>query len=221
MDLLILLAFLAASVVAVKLFLVIQNRPNKPRDASRPHCQPDSRTSVAQVPTANSHDSDYREAGPSQEKEENVSTREEKLLKAISQVVFEPVPLFSRSEYPVFRLLEKIIRDLKAGHRVMGKTCMGEFMKTRKDSGSQEERDLAFFEGVNCKRPDFLVINPKGYPVLVVEYQGSGHDQGDAEARDAAKRAALHNASIPLLEIPAQYDQDQIEQQILSMLRPN
>ena len=95
---------------------------------------------------------------------------------------------------------------------------MGEIMRTQRDTGTQKQRWQAY-KAINSKRLDFLVIDPYGYPVLAVEYQGAGHYQGNAIERDAVKRAALEKASIPFIEVPAQYDQEEIEQHIRTILQ--
>ena len=142
----------------------------------------------------------------------------QKGLKVVRRVSFEPRNPFNKSEYPVFVLLEEVIRDLDAGHRVIGQTIMGTMLGTRWNSAPKEERDGAY-DAVSKLRLDFLVINADGAPVLAIEYQGTGHDKDGAAERDKIKRVALNSASIPFLEIPDQYDPDQIKREVRSMLR--
>lgn len=61
--------------------------------------------------------------------------------------------------------------------------------------------DTAALALIRYKRPDYVIVNRTGMPVCVVEYQGSGHYQGDAAIRDSLKKAALDRANIPLIEI--------------------
>lgn len=58
------------------------------------------------------------------------------------------------------------------------------------------------FARFNAKRVDFLVVDARWQPVAVVEYQGSGHFQGDSEKRDAIKRSYCRAANIAFIEVP-------------------
>ena len=139
-------------------------------------------------------------------------------MEFISRVDFEPEPLLNKSEYRILQLLEKVVREIGVGYRVMAQTSMGEIIAPRTSSASKEERDLAY-RSINSKRLDFLVINRFGLPCLAVEYQGHGHYQGKAFMRDAVKREAIRKAGIGFLEIPADYDAEEQERQIHSMLQ--
>ena len=141
-------------------------------------------------------------------------------MEFISKVDFEPRRLLNKSEYGILRILEKIIRDLGAGHRVMAQTSLGEIIAPNAASGSEESRDLAF-RSINSKRLDFLVIDRSGMPALAVEYQGHGHYQNKAFMRDAVKREAVRKANIRFLEIPAEYDASIVENQVRSALLPS
>ena len=59
----------------------------------------------------------------------------------------------------------------------------------------------AGYRSINSKRIDILVVNRGGWPLLAVECQGAGHDQGNAAARDAVKKEALRKAGVRLMEI--------------------
>lgn len=59
------------------------------------------------------------------------------------------------------------------------------------------------FRAFNAKRPDIVIVDAAGLPLAAVEYQGAGHDQGDALLRDAVKRAACQRAGIAYIEIAA------------------
>ena len=71
-------------------------------------------------------------------------TRYQAQLQDISQVNFEPQQLFNKSEYGVFRILEKAAHNLNAGHRVMGQTSMGEIMRAQRDTGTRRQRWQAY-----------------------------------------------------------------------------
>ncbi|WP_232309449.1 DUF2726 domain-containing protein [Gluconobacter cerinus] len=71
------------------------------------------------------------------------------------------------------------------------------------DLDPEDPRQKQAFSSYSGKRVDFLRIDRYGLPVLVIEYNGTGHDlSGDADDRMAVKRLALQKAGIPLLEIP-------------------
>jgi len=54
--------------------------------------------------------------------------------------------------------------------------------------------------------------------VLAVEYQGNGHYQGTAAARDAIKKEALRKAGVRYLEVSAHHSDEQIRSLIREQL---
>ena len=141
-------------------------------------------------------------------------------MEFISKVDFEPRPLLNRSEYRILRILEEVAQDIPGGHRVMAQTSLGEVLAPQMASGSKEARDLAF-HSINSKRLDFLVIDGYGMPVLAVEYQGHGHYNDRTFMHDAVKREAVRKAGIRFLEIPAEYDAKDLENEIRKALLSN
>lgn len=131
-----------------------------------------------------------------------------KQLGFVSAVRFEARPLFNKSEFQVLLVLEAVAREAKAGHRVMAQTCYGEFLRLKRGE-KNEEADRAY-RSVNSKRADFVIVDAAGYPVIVVEYQGSGHYQGTAELRDAVKREALRSAGVPLVEVMPDFKKNEL-----------
>lgn len=138
-------------------------------------------------------------------------------MEFISKVDFEPRPLLNKSEYRILRILEEVSRDTPGGHRVMAQTSLGEVLAPQSASAPQEARDLAF-RSINSKRLDFVVIDAYGMPVLAVEYQGPGHYTEKSFMRDAVKREVLRKAGIRLLEVPAEYDDEDLERDIRKAL---
>ena len=141
-------------------------------------------------------------------------------MEFISKVGFEPRPLLNRSEYRILRILEEVAKDIPGGHRVMAQTSLGEVLAPQMASGSKEARDLAF-HSINSKRLDFLVIDGYGMPVLAVEYQGHGHYNDRTFMHDAVKREAVRKAGIRFLEIRAEYDAKDLENEIRKALLSN
>ncbi len=141
-------------------------------------------------------------------------------MEFISKVDFEPRPLLNQAEYRILRILEKVAQDIPGGHRVMSQTSLGQVLAPQLASASKEARDLAF-RSINSKRLDFLLIDAYGMPVLAVEYQGHGHFGDRTFMRDAVKRESLRKAGIRLLEVPAEYDAEDLERDIRKALLSN
>jgi hypothetical protein len=70
----------------------------------------------------------------------------------------------------------------------------GEFLKL-KSRQRDVDSDRAY-RCINSKRADFVIIDAKGYAVVVVEYQGYGHYQGTAAQRDAVKREVWRSGAL-------------------------
>lgn len=121
-------------------------------------------------------------------------------IEAIAKVNFERIPLVNKSEYRVLTALEQFVDEYQTGHRVMAQTSMGEVLKPKDNDGEWYERKNAY-ASINSKRMDFALISKTGYIDLAVEYQGKGHHQGNAFARDAVKKEALRRAGVPVLEV--------------------
>lgn len=117
----------------------------------------------------------------------------EKQLKFVSsnKASFTAQKLMKVGEFKVFQTIEsKIIPSFK-GCRVFAQVSLGEILYA----------DKLFHSCINSKRVDMLVISPFGMPLVVIEYQGSGHYQGTAALRDAVKKEALRKAGITYVEI--------------------
>jgi len=54
--------------------------------------------------------------------------------------------------------------------------------------------DARAYSAINSKRVDLLIVSRSGDPIAAIEYQGHGHYQGTAAARDAVKKEALRKA---------------------------
>ena len=140
-------------------------------------------------------------------------------LHAIARVAFEPTSLLNRQEARLLPLLESITRDLRAGHRVMAQTSLGELIRPKPDSATEDDRNAAF-ASINSKRLDFAIIDRGGRLAVAVEYQGDGHHQGHAFLRDAIKREALRRAGIPLIEVEPDFDAAHLRRRVTGLLAP-
>jgi len=113
-------------------------------------------------------------------------------LNLVMAASFERRTLLSSREYKVFKIIEADIAAAHRGYRVFAQTSLGEIL-------ASPSKDA--FLSINSKRVDILIIDPRGWPELAVEYQGSGHYQGTAAARDAVKKEALRKAGVRYLEV--------------------
>ena len=122
-------------------------------------------------------------------------------LRFVSEAILFPRELLNREEQIVFRAALRAIQTVNKafGSNRYGlslQVSMGEFLGT----AGKEVADRAY-SSIGCKRSDLLIYTRADFlPALVIEHQGSGHDQGKARERDAVKRAALARAGLPLLE---------------------
>jgi hypothetical protein len=115
----------------------------------------------------------------------------------------------SLAEYRIFKLVEEGVAADRRGHRVFAQTSLGEILQSPSRSA---------FLSINGKRVDILVVDSGGWPVLAVEFQGEGHYQGDAAARDAVKREALRKAGVPYIEVFPTDSDDQIRSRVRERL---
>ena len=122
-------------------------------------------------------------------------------MHAVMAGSFKRRRVLSPSEYRVFQIVEDEVAAQRAGYRVFAQTSLGEVI-------TSDDRDA--FSSINSKRADILVIDTGGWPFLAVEFQGDGHYQGTAAARDAVKKEALRKAGVRYLEFGATDTTDQI-----------
>ena len=74
----------------------------------------------------------------------------------------------------------------------MGQVSLGEIL-------ASEDSDA--YWAINSKRVDILIVDEEFRPLHAIEFQGEGHHQGTAAARDAVKREALRRAGIGYVEV--------------------
>jgi len=133
-----------------------------------------------------------------------------KQLRALKRARLERKRIMRQGEYQLYGDLQTVLRALGGGYQVFPQVSMGELIASDTDDGF-----LAF----NSKRVDFAVTDAKGYPVILVEYQGTGHDlDGTAKGRDTVKREAATRAGIGFLEVFPDYDTDALKVDIQMLL---
>lgn len=105
---------------------------------------------------------------------------------------YERRRLLTRKEAEIFRAVETSVEAERLGWRVMAQVNLGEILTTP---------DAGAFAAINSKRVDILIVCNRSLPLAAVEYQGEGHYQGSAAARDAVKKEALRKAGIRYFEV--------------------
>ena len=115
-------------------------------------------------------------------------------LEIVMGADFKPRPLLNRPEASVFKALDDAVIGRNPRWQVMAQVSLGEFLASP---------NRAAFGCVNSKRVDFALMDENCRVVHAIEYQGEGHHQGNAAARDAVKKEALRKAGIGYHEVVA------------------
>ena len=115
-------------------------------------------------------------------------------LRRVMEADFTPRALLNRPEAQVFKALDTAVIARNPGWQVMAQVSLGEFL-------ASPDTDAYF--AVNSKRVDFALMDPDCRVRHALEYQGTGHHQGSAAARDAVKKEALRKAGIGYHEVVA------------------
>lgn len=126
-------------------------------------------------------------------------------LRIVTDAQFEKRRLLSRKEAEIFHQLETSVAAVGKGWRVMAQVNLGEIL-----SSPQKEA----FGAINSKRVDMLVVDNRSLPVAAVEYQGEGHYQSSAPARDAVKKEALRKAGVRYFEVTPEHTPSDIAGEI-------
>lgn len=115
-------------------------------------------------------------------------------LRIVMNADFSIQPLLNKSEARVFKELDRIVIGSRPGWQVMAQVSLGEILSCR---------DAEAYRCINSKRVDLLLVDETCRPRHAIEYQGGGHHQGAAAARDAVKKEALRRAGIGYHEVVA------------------
>jgi Protein of unknown function (DUF2726) len=130
---------------------------------------------------------------------------------------FEKRRLLSRSEARVLYAVEREINTAGLKWRVMAQVSLGEVLCSP---------DARAYSAINSKRVDLLIVSRRGDPIAAIEYQGHGHYQGTAAARDAVKKEALRKAGVRYIAVTPDSGTEDIAREILRIaqaerLKPN
>jgi hypothetical protein len=115
-------------------------------------------------------------------------------LRIVMNASFTIQPLLNKSEARVFKELDRTVLSINPNWQVMAQVSLGEILRT----GNADE-----YGCINSKRVDLLLRDEHCRPRHAIEYQGGGHHQGTAAARDAVKKEALRRAGIGYHEVVA------------------
>ena len=115
-------------------------------------------------------------------------------LRVVMAASFSPQPLLNNGEMRVFQELCTGVAARNPSWRVMAQVSLGEVLRCQNSEA---------YSCINSKRVDLLLVDENCHPRHVVEYQGKGHHQGTAAARDAVKKEALRRAGIGYHEVVA------------------
>ncbi len=126
-------------------------------------------------------------------------------LRVVTGAEFQKRRLLSKTEAQVMYAAENAIREAKLGWRVMAQVSLGEVLSSK---------DKRAYSAINSKRVDLLVVSRSGEPIVAIEYQGGGHYQGSAAARDAVKKEALRKAGIRYHEVTPEHGPKDLAREI-------
>lgn len=126
-------------------------------------------------------------------------------LRLVMAATFAMRPLLSKAEARCLYAAERAIREQKLTWRVMAQVSLGEVLSSP---------DAGAYAAINSKRVDLLIISSRGEPIAAIEYQGDGHYQGTAPARDAVKKEALRRAGVRYIEMTPEHDADDLAREI-------
>lgn len=128
-------------------------------------------------------------------------------------------PVLNKSELRLFLKLQKAcLSVLGTRFHVLAQVSYGEFLSTKNRS---------LFYRFNCKRADFLIMDNYARPIAVLEYQGSGHfgysfvSRIKAIKSDLIKRKFLKRAGIPLYEVTAKFENNDLSSFLHSLNHSN
>ena len=133
-------------------------------------------------------------------------------LRVVMSATFERKPLMSRSEAKMFYAAERAIRIRNLSWRVMAQVNLGEILSSPNSRA---------FAAINSKRVDVLLVTSRGDPIAAIEFQGEGHYQGTAPARDAVKKEALRRAGIRYIEMTPEHDAEDLAREIARIPTPD
>jgi Protein of unknown function (DUF2726) len=126
-------------------------------------------------------------------------------LRVVMAADFRKKRILSKAEARVMEAADAAIAEAGVQWRVMAQVALGEVLSSN---------DEAAFYSINAKRVDLLIVSEKSDPIAAIEYQGQGHYQGSAPARDAIKKEALRKAGVGYIEITHEHWPEDVRREI-------
>lgn len=126
-------------------------------------------------------------------------------LRVVIHASFDKRNILNKAEMRVFRAAEQAIEEAKLSWRVLAQVSLGEVLRTPCQRA---------YSTINSKRVDLLIVSEVGEPLAAIEYQGQGHYQGSAPARDAVKREALRKAGVRFIEMTPEHGPDDLRREL-------
>ena len=185
-DLLFLTPMAAAAAVGVMLGMAIERKSRRP---FRPKFRPNRRS--AREGWRHNAASTVVPLRPQPQRKGSDAADQ---LRTVMSATYDAQRLLNVPETRLFRQLHRLVEDSNPQWHVMAQVSLGEVLRSS---------DLDAFLCINSKRVDLLLIDEELRPRHAIEYQGSGHHQGNAAARDAVKKEALRRAGIGYHEVVA------------------
>ncbi len=152
--------------------------------------------------------------------------RDERLEQQLGAVLREHVRFFTRrvmnrGELNLFYAALNVTRQPKPADPypfyVFPQVSLGQVIAA--DAPQPWQADQAH-RAINSKRCDLLLADRHGYPVAVLEFQGTGHDlDGTAARRDGIKRIAVEGAGIRFVEVDEAMSFTAMQKQIEAILQ--
>lgn len=132
---------------------------------------------------------------------------------ASDAVVYEPQDaLLTPAECSFFGVLEQVAGSQ---FRLFAKVRLADIVKpAQRDNRSRRQAAL---NRITSKHVDFVLCNKKGFHIVgIIELDDKSHRRADREDRDDFLDAALQQAGIPILRIPARssYSTNELRNQI-------
>ncbi|MFH4355164.1 MAG: DUF2726 domain-containing protein [Neisseriaceae bacterium] len=132
-------------------------------------------------------------------------------LYLIQPAQFQPKALMNKAEYALFAKLSTYLEMHHSNFYLFPQVVLGALF----DSLQGEA-----FDCIKSKRADFVIVDPRGYPRILIEYQGSGHHETATRAilSDAVKKEVCRKTGVAFLEFFAGYTEADVKR-ITSWLR--
>jgi hypothetical protein len=121
-------------------------------------------------------------------------------MRALSDpsITISPSLFFNKPETRVFYAAQNALKDLNLSHwHVHGQVSYGRIFKTSASEDCARRFGFNPHSAFNSKSADVVISDNTGKPVIVIEYQGSGHDAQN----DPIKKLVCSKSGVSFCEI--------------------